>query len=409
METSKPFSIQKRMFLDAWLRVKENRGAEGIDKESLEEFENDLKNNLYKLWNRMSSGSYFPSPVKAVEIPKKTGGIRRLGVPTVSDRVAQAVALAYLEPKLEPIFCVDSYGYRPGKSAIDAVGVTRERCWRYNWVLEYDIRGAFDNIDHELLQRALRKHTDCKWVLLYTERWLKAPFQFMDGRQEKRNKGIPQGGIISPLLMNLFMHYAFDAWMARTFRKAPFARYADDGVVHCRTEAEARLIRESLGKRFSQCKLELHPEKTSIIYCKDARRKLDYDKVKFTFLGYDFQPRMAANQQGTIFLSYGPAVGRAAKKSFNKNIREMQLHRRTDLSLAEIASLCKAQVRGWIAYFRHYRPSALSLPLHCLNYRLVRWFKQKYGYTYRKARHVLKTIMVVQPKTFPHWEFGICY
>jgi RNA-directed DNA polymerase len=221
MNATKPFTIPKRLVYDAWKAVKVNAGSAGVDKETIDDFEADLTNNLYRLWNRMSSGSYFPPPVKAVAIPKKNGGERILGVPTVADRVAQMVVKQVLEPNLEPIFLPDSYGYRPGKSALDAVAVTRKRCWQYDWVLEFDIKGLFDNIDHALLRKALEKHTDCEWVRLYIGRWLTAPLQRADGTLVERIKGTPQGGVVSPVLANLFLHYAFDAWMARTFPGIP--------------------------------------------------------------------------------------------------------------------------------------------------------------------------------------------
>jgi len=361
MSDAKPYKIPKRVVWESWKKVKANRGAAGADEESLKKFEGDLKNNLYKLWNRLSSGSYFPSPVKVVEIPKKAGGVRRLGVPTVSDRIAQTVALMYLEPELEPIFHEDSYGYRPEKSAIQAVGVTRDRCWRYDWVLEYDIRGAFDNIDHELLLRALRKHTDCKWVLLYVERWLTTPFQFADGKQEERAKGTPQGGVVSPLLMNLFMHYVFDYWMARHNPQIPFARYADDGVVHCKTEAEAQQLKDALRKRFEECKLELHPEKTRIVYCRDGNRKARYEHESFDFLGYNFRGRLAKSRIGKYFCSFSPAISKNAVKHLHQTMREWSIPRWTNATLEMLADRANLVLRGWCQYYGHYCIACLLL------------------------------------------------
>lgn len=215
MKETTPFTISKQLVMQAYKRVKANAGAAGIDQQSLECFGKGLKNNLYKLWNRMSSGSYFPPPVKAVAIPKKTGGERILGVPTVADRIAQKVVKLTLEPEMDKHFHPDSYGYRPNKSALDAVGVTRQRCWQYDWVVEFDIKGLFDNIPHDLLMKAVRKHTDCKWSLLYIERWLKAPMQMPEGQATERTQGTPQGGVISPLLSHLFLHYVFDVWMSK--------------------------------------------------------------------------------------------------------------------------------------------------------------------------------------------------
>src|SRR5579862_46719 len=238
--TNKPFNIDKRLVYEAYKAVKSNRGAAGVDEQTIEQFEADLKSNLYKIWNRMSSGSYFPPPVRAVSIPKKSGGQRILGVPTVADRVAQMVVKQRIEPDLDPIFLANSYGYRPRKSALDAVGVTRERCWKYDWVLEFDIKGLFDNINHDLLMKAVRKHTDNKWILLYIERWLKAPMQLPDGTFQEKTKGLMQGGVVSPVLSNLFLHYVFDIWMTKQYPNFLWCRYADDGLVHCKTGHEAK-------------------------------------------------------------------------------------------------------------------------------------------------------------------------
>ena len=318
MDETKPFSISKHVVWDAYKLIKANRGAAGIDEESIAEFEKDLKDNLYKLWNRMSSGSYFPSPVKAVEIPKKNGGKRTLGIPTVTDRIAQMVAKMYFEPEVEPQFLKDSYGYRPGKSAIDAVGVTRQRCWQYDWLLEFDIKGLFDNISHDLLLRAVQKHTKAKWIILYIERWLKAPFQTGDGRIIERKSGTPQGGVISPVLSNLFLHYMFDKWMQRNRPQNPWARYADDGVAHCRSLAEAEELLKQLKERFAECGLELHPDKTRIVYCKDDDRREDYPETKFDFLGYTFRPRRSKNRNGKLFINFTPAVSRKACKAMRR-------------------------------------------------------------------------------------------
>lgn len=296
MTSTKPYCIEKRVVWEAYQLVKANRGAAGIDDETIAMFEQNLSKNLYKLWNRMSSGSYFPPPVRQVEIPKANGGTRKLGIPTVSDRVAQTVVKLLIEPTLDPIFHPDSYGYRPGKSAKQAVAVTRERCWRYDWAVEFDIKAAFDQIDHALLMKAVRSHIRESWILLYIERWLVAPFETADGSQLPRERGVPQGGVVSPILMNLFMHYAFDYWMTRTFAQAPFARYADDAVVHCWTEAQAKDVMQTIASRLQECGLTMHPEKSKIVYCKDSNRTGAYPNVQFTFLGFTFRPRRAVNK-----------------------------------------------------------------------------------------------------------------
>src|SRR5262245_24047489 len=291
VDKAKPFDIPKREVWEAFKKVKANQGAAGVDGQSIAEFEADLSNNLYKLWNRLSSGSYFPPPVRRVEIPKANGGTRPLGIPTVADRIAQEVVRRCLEPILEPVFHIDSYGYRPGKSAIDAVRMARQRCWRYDWVLDLDVKGYFDSIDWELLLKAVRRHTNCAWVLLYIERWPKAPVQMEDGSVVPRTAGTPQGGVISPLLANLFLHYAFDMWMARTYPHIPFERYADDAICHCKSAEEAQALRRALVDRLVACKLVLHPDKTKIVYCKDVNRRRDYSNQSFDFLGYAFRAR----------------------------------------------------------------------------------------------------------------------
>ena len=335
MSKAKPFSISKRVVFEAYKRVRANQGAAGVDEESIADFEKNLKNNLYKIWNRMSSGSYFPPAVRLVEIRQKGWGQRELGVPTVSDRIAQMVAKMYFEPEVDCYFHPDSYGYRPGKSAIEAVGVARKRCWRYNWVVDLDIKGFFDNIDHGLLMRAVRKHTDNKWLLLYIERWLKAPVQAEDGTLVSREKGSPQGSVISPLLANLFLHYAFDEWMRRNYDNIPFERYADDILVHCKSEKQARWIKAVIEERLKQCGLELHPEKTKIVYCKDSFRKGDYPSKRFDFLGYTFRSRLAKDRYGKFFVSFLPAVSNEAAKSMRRTISGWRIHRMTDKSIKD--------------------------------------------------------------------------
>jgi RNA-directed DNA polymerase len=300
-DKAKPFDIPKQEVWKAFKKVKANQGAAGVDGQSVAEFEAELSDNLYKLWNRMSSGSYFPPPVRRVMIPKSGGsGERPLGIPTVADRVAQEVVKRYLEPILEPIFHDDSYGYRPGRSAIDAVRTARQRCWRYDWVLDIDVKGYFDSIDWSLLLKAVRSHTDCPWLLLYIERWLEAPVQLEDGSVVPRMAGTPQGGVISPTLANLFLHYAFDMWMKRTFPAIPFERYADDCICHCRSEEEARALWVALEARFVACGLVLHPQKMKLVYCKDTNRRGDFPIQSFTFLGYMFRPRPISTANGTM-------------------------------------------------------------------------------------------------------------
>lgn len=411
MGTTKQFNISKRLVYEAFQTVKANAGAAGVDKETIADFEKDLKDNLYKIWNRMSSGSYFPQPVKAVAIQKKSGGERILGVPTVADRVAQMVGKMTFEPSVEPFFLPDSYGYRPGKSALEAVSVTRKRCWQYDWVLEFDIKGLFDNIDHELVLRAVNKHTECKWVKLYIERWLKAPMQFAEGTLVKRDKGTPQGGVISPVLSNLFLHYAFDVWMSRTFPNVRWCRYADDGLVHCRTEHEAQAIKAALAARLAECHLELHPEKTRIVYCKDGGRKGKYPCTKFDFLGYTFRPRVVKNRKrNSMFVSFTPAVSAVGLKAMRQKTRTQNFRNRTNLSLNDIARIYNPVLRGWLQYYGRFRPSAMYPVLRHFNRTLVAWAMRKYrrlkGHKTR-AGLFIEGISKRQPNLFVHWQRGM--
>lgn len=393
----------------AYELVRENKGAAGIDGQSLEEFGENLEDNLYKIWNRMSSGSYFPPPVKAVEIPKKNGGKRTLGIPTVADRIAQMVVKMYFEPEVEPYFCQDSYGYRPGRSALDAIAVTRQRCWKYNWVLEFDIKALFDTIDHELLMKAVTKHTNCKWVILYITRWLKSPFQTAEGKVIERRAGTPQGGVISPVLANLFLHYAFDKWMERNNPLNPWARYADDGIIHCRTKEEAQILLENLNQRFEECGLELHPEKTRIIYCKDDKRTGDYQEISFDFLGYTFRPRSAQSKTGERFLNFLPAVSNKASKAMRKTMRLWRMIWKTGDELTGIAEKVNPVVRGWINYYGKYYKSAIYPILRQLNWKLSTWIARKYKRVngrQRRAKLWLANIAKRNPELFVHWQAG---
>jgi group II intron reverse transcriptase/maturase len=378
-----------------------------VDGQSLEQFAQDLKRTLYKIWNRMSSGSYFPPPVRAVPIPKKNGGQRLLGVPTVADRVAQTVVKYIGEGSLEPIFKPDSYGYRRNKSALDAIEVTRKRCWEFSWVLEFDIRGLFDNIDHRLLLGAVRKHVKCEWALLYIERWLKAPMELEDGTLVQRTKGTPQGGVVSPVLANLFMHYTFDAWMAREHPDLPWSRYADDGLVHCQTEAEALAIKAKLAARLAECHLEMHSEKTRIIYCKDGNRRGTYPNTKFDFLGYCFRARAARNRKGQLFTSFGPQVSAISLKAMRQEIRGLNFRRRTQIGLVDIAQKLNPILQGWLNYYGRFCPTAMNPMWRYVNATLVAWTMRKYKrYAGRKiqASQLIGSIAIKRPRLFVHWH-----
>ena len=410
MNQAKPFPITKLQVWEAYKRVKANKGGAGVDGQTLQAFEEDLGNNLYKLWNRMASGSYMPPPVRRVEIPKANGGIRPLGIPTVVDRVSQMVVKQTLEPELERHFHPDSYGYRPGKSALDAVDITRTRCWRFDWVVEFDIKGLFDHIDHTLLLRALKKHVQCEWAMLYIGRWLTAPLQHADGTRVERTRGTPQGGVVSPVLANLFLHYAFDVWMTRTYPDTPWCRYADDGLVHCRTEHEAQAIKAALDVRLLQCGLQLHPDKTKIVYCKDGQRKGTYPNTQFDFLGYTFRPRLVKNRKrNSMFVNFTPAVSKMALKSMRQTTRKLNFRNWTNLSLAEIARLHNPVLRGWLNYYQKYTPSALNWFFHRLNERLVKWVRKtfkRFRTSEMKALGWLQEAARGDPGLFAHWKGG---
>ena len=410
MTEAKPYNIPKQLVWEAFQRVKANRGAAGVDGESLAAFEKDLKGNLYKVWNRMSSGSYFPPPVRLVEIPKDNGGKRPLGIPTVADRVAQTVVKMVLEPLVDPVFHPDSYAYRPGRSALDAVGMARKRCWSVDWVIDLDIKAFFDSLDHELVERAVAHRTDLPWVRLYISRWLRAPVQKPDGSLEERTRGTPQGGVVSPLLANLFLHYAFDAWMQREYPGVQFERYADDILVHCKSKPQAEKVLEAIRGRLSQCGLELHPTKTRIVYCKDDDRPGDHEHIKFDFLGYTFQPRRAKNRRGKFFVSFLPAISTKAAKSIRRTIREWRMaSTRNNQRLEDLARLTNPVVRGWMNYYGRFYRSKCGEVLRYLNVALAAWVRWKYKLRNREraSMHWLWRVACRDRKLFVLWELGI--
>jgi RNA-directed DNA polymerase len=406
----KPFDISKQMVWEAYQRVKANKGAAGVDGQSVGQFEQDLKDNLYRLWNRMSSGSYFPPPVKAVEIPKASGGVRILGVPTVADRIAQTVVAMYLERLVEPIFHPDSYGYRPGRSALDAVARCRERCWRNDWVIDCDVRAFFDSVDHSLMLKAVARHTGAKWVLLYVARWLKAPMRQTDGTLAARDRGTPQGSAVSPVLANLYLHYAFDMWLAREYPGVTFERYCDDAVIHCTSQGQAVMVRDALAARLADVGLELHPAKTRVVYCKDADRRGGHEVTSFTFLGYTFRPRLAKNKWGKHFVSFLPAVSKDAVKAMGREMRSWHIARRSDKTLTDLARMFNSIVQGWINYYGRFYKSMLYPLLRRINEHLVRWACRKYKRLRRRekrARELLARAAQRFPALFAHWRFGL--
>jgi RNA-directed DNA polymerase len=407
--TAKPFDIPKQTVVEAWKLVKRNGGAAGIDGISIVMFERKLKRNLYTIWNRMSSGSYHPSPVLRVEIPKKSGGSRPLGIPTVADRIAQMTARLCFEPLVEPIFHPDSYGYRPGKSAHQAVEQTRKRCWEYDWVIDLDIKGFFDTIDHELMLKALDHIDPPGWVRLYIERWLKAPAETKEGERIERDMGTPQGGVISPVLANLFLHFAVDQWMSRRHPHNPFERYADDMVIHCQSLLEAERLLELIKNRLAECKLTVHPEKTKIVYCRDGKRRFKHEHTSFKFLGFDFKARTARSKAGKLFLGFGPAISKTAEREIKAEIRTWKSHRAADANLEHLSTLYNAKLRGWYNYYGKFRPSELYGIFCMFTKILVKWARSKFKSmkgSWQKAAAYINTKALEAKHLFIHWEAG---
>jgi RNA-directed DNA polymerase len=404
----KPFDIPKALVWQAYWSVKANKGAPGVDGQSIDDFDQDRDNNLYRIWNRMSSGTYFPPPVRAVEIPKPHGGgTRILGVPTVADRIAQTVVALQLQPRTESIFHDDSFGYRPGRSAHDALQRCRQRCWQKDWVLDCDIQKFFDSLDHRLVVKAVKANTDQRWVLLYVKRWLTAPLQQPNGTLQERDRGTPQGSAVSPVLANLVLHYAFDMFLEREFPTVTFERFADDAVVHCVTERQARQVREALTERLAGLGLQLHPDKTKIVYCKDDRRRADYEHTSFTFLGYTFQPRGAVGRNGGRFIGFSPAVSVAALAKMSAEVRRWRLHLKTGHDLAGLAAWINPIVAGWMNYYGRFYRSRLYPLLQRINTYLMRWAGKKYKRLrgYRRFKAWWSGLVTGDSELFVHWRW----
>jgi len=404
--SGKPFEISKREVWEAWEKVRSNKGAPGVDGCSIADFEKDLKNNLYKVWNRMSSGSYFPPAVRAVEIPKQHGGgTRILGVPTVADRIAQTVVARRLGWKAESIFHTDSYGYRPWRAPEDAVEVCKQRCWKRDWVIDLDIQKFFDTVPWDLVVKAVEANTDLPWVVLYVKRWLQAPVQQADGTMLVRDRGTPQGSAVSPVLANLFLHYAFDAWMVREFPGVQFERYVDDAVVHCVSERQARTVLAAISARMEQVGLRLHPDKTRIVYCQDGGRRASYEHTEFTFLGFTFRQRRARTRSGRRFNSFLPAISKNALKKIGAEVQSWRLYNRTGQDLIDVARDINPIVRGWMQYYGRFYRSKMYPLLSRINAYLMRWIRKKYKRlrAKRKAFRCWRGIVERFPRMFAHW------
>jgi RNA-directed DNA polymerase len=412
--STKPFDIPKQLVWKAWQQVRANRGSGGVDGESIAEFERHLEDNLYRIWNLMSSGSYFPPDVRGVEIPKAKGGTRLLGIPTISDRVAQATVKLQIEERLEKVFLPDSYGYRPGKSAFDAVSITRSRCWEWKWCLEFDIRAMFDRIPHDLVMKAVKKHVPEKWCELLISRWLRAGIRLPSGERKERNTGTPQGGVISPLLCNLFMHYAFDLWMKRSFPELPWCRYADDGLVHCRSHAQAQHVRAVLSQRLRECGLELHEDKTHVVYTGKNPALRNAYATSFDFLGFTFRIRGTKSRlQKIVTDCFLPAVSDSALKKMKHVIKRVwRFRNRTDLSLEQIAEIMNPSVRGWFNYYGKFYKSRLQIIARYINTHLVKWARSHFRRQHSDRQKMfdwLRNEYCRRPRLMSHWEYFKVY
>ena len=406
---TKPFPVTEEMVKLAYKKVKTKGKAYGVDKLSMTDFEQKLDGNLYKIWNRLASGTYFPPAVREAEIPKKDGSIRKLGIPTIGDRIAQTVVKDYMEMSIDKLFHENSYGYRPLKSAHQALEKARINVKKYDWVIDMDIKGFFDNISHELILKALDKVVKEKWVKMYCQRWLEMPIQKVDGTiVVKEGKGTPQGGVISPLLANLFLHYAFDMWITKKQPTICFERYADDIIVHCHTQKKATEVLLLIEERMNQCQLELHPLKTKIVYCKDYRRKEVYKQIQFDFLGFSFQPRSSKDKQtGNLYVLFDLAISRASQKKIVEEIKRFNIQRFCSGTIEEIAARLNPKLQGWINYYGKFRRWILLNIFRKLIFRLLQWVKNKYKISsVYKCHTLMANFQKAQPNLFSHWKAG---
>lgn len=412
MQEAKPFRIDKRVIFEAFKKIRSNGGSPGIDGIDLPAYEQHLSSNLYRLWNRMSSGSYMPQAVKLVEIPKSDGNKRPLGIPTIEDRIAQMAVVSEIEPLLDPYFHEDSFGYRPHRSAHDAIAKAERRCWKYAWVLDMDLSQFFDTIDHGLLMKALERHITTRWILLYIKRWLDVPYQRSNGEVINRDMGVPQGSGIGPILANQFLHYAFDKWMSYKYPYIPFERYADDCICHCKSLSQAEYVKRKLVERFAECKLKLNTEKTKIVFCKmSSRSSEDYHCTSFDYLGFTFRPRAAKDRlHNVLFTSFLPAISKKSIRRIHDTIKSWNLKRLHNRSLRFLATYINNVVRGWINYYEKFGKTEFWKVMYHLNRSIAYWVKRKYKRFRRRgviaAHYWLACIAQKDPNLFYHWQAG---
>lgn len=406
---SKPIPITKKMVKEAYRKVNSNKGSAGVDKESLDKFQENLLENLYKIWNRMSSGSYFPQAVKEVVIPKAGGGERKLGIPTLSDRIAQEVVKTYLEPRMEAIFSPNSYGYRPNKSAHDALEKVKKNVRQYSWVVDMDIKAFFDEVDHELLLKAIDKHVGEKWAKMYIVRWLECPIQTSKGELiQKKGQGTPQGGVISPLLANLFLHYVLDKWLEKEYPQLTFVRYADDVIVHCYSENQSQEVLNAIKNRLTECKLRLSEQKTKIVHCQayNRTRHINYPK-KFDFLGFTFKPRPKSTKEGRMFLGYDCEISQKSQTRIIQKWKDLKFHKQSNIVIQDIANKLRLQTIGIARYYGYFKVWTLQRLFRNLENRLAKWVRNKYKSmkgSYSKAYNWINEIRISYPTLFYHWQ-----
>lgn len=406
MTETKSVPVTKRMVWEAYKKVKANKGAPGVDAVSIQTFEEKLGDNLYVIWNRMTSGSYMPPAVKQVSIPKDNGKMRQLGIPTIGDRTAQMVVKQYLEPRYEQIFSANSFGYRAGKSAHQALDQCVHNCRRYAWLIDLDIQGFFDNLQHHKMMELLSKEVPEKWVKLYVTRWLKAPV-LVEDKEEQRSKGTPQGGVISPLLANIYLHYAFDLWMEKEKGWTAWERYADDIVVHCVRKEDAQKVLQQIRERLSEYGLQLNEAKTKIVYCKQQNRQEQHEEVSFDFLGYQFKPRRSKNKAGELFTGYGAGISKKSRQRINAELRDMQIDRKTGRTIEQLAQLLNSKIRGWLNYYSRYNRWEMQYTMYRINQQLVKWVRRKYKVIGKyRAKAMMQLKQQRYPKLFAHWQVG---